>query len=329
MILVVIRKHDAHGTHMLELLRKRGEDVIALDYAIYPQQLNISFFSENGRERLLFRFSDKSVVSSTEVKSVLNRRQAEPLAPDDIKDQRIADYIVRESRNFLDALPQMLHCFWLSNPEAVRIASRKPYQLMVARQLGFFTPPTVITNSPEELEQFLREVNSDVACKALWTPGITLESNGKETGIALYTRRLKPEEVLKAISNVKNCPMIFQVYVDKAFELRITVVGKKVFACAIHSQKSERTKEDWRRYDLENTPHEEYNLPGDIQQKCIQLVEHLGLAFGCIDMIITPSREYVFLEINPNGNWLWIEHLTGLPISETIAELLANPPQMT
>ena len=51
-----------------------------------------------------------------------------------------------------------------------------------------------------------------------------------------------------------------------------------------------------------------------------------GVSFGAVDMIVTPNDRYVFLEINPSGQFGWIEKLTGLPISRTIAEVLANPP---
>lgn len=326
MILVITHKRDMHGAHILDLLRQRGEDALELDYETYPHQLEISFCSSDQGENLIFRLPDGTNVNGSDVKSILNRRQGEIKASENFSEVRIADYIVRESRNFLDSLPQTLPCFWLSNPDAVRIASRKPHQLVVARKLGFLTPPTVTTNSPIETEKFVTALRHDVACKTLWTPGITVEREGEEIGITLYTRRLKSSEVIGSISNVKNCPMIFQEYVEKSLELRITVVGKRVFACAIHSQKSTRAMEDWRRYDLANTPHEQYELPTDIKEKCIQLIDEFGLHFGCIDMIVTPSGDYVFLEINPNGQWLWVEHITKMPISEAIVELLANPP---
>lgn len=123
---------------------------------------------------------------------------------------------------------------------------------------------------------------------------------------------------------VSNCPVIIQSYIQKEFELRVTVVKDKVFACAIYSQSSERTREDWRRYDIPNTPHKIYKLPKQIEQKCVDIVKKLGLEFGCIDMIVTPGGEFIFLEINPNGQWLWIEHLTGLPIGDAISEELTR-----
>jgi glutathione synthase/RimK-type ligase-like ATP-grasp enzyme len=112
--------------------------------------------------------------------------------------------------------------------------------------------------------------------------------------------------------------------VPKRVELRITVVGDQVFAAEIHSQKAKRTRIDWRRYDLAHTPHYPHTLPDEVRRSCVELVRRLGLCYGAIDMVLTPDGRYVFLEINPNGQFLWIEQLTGMPISDAICDLLAS-----
>jgi len=117
---------------------------------------------------------------------------------------------------------------------------------------------------------------------------------------------------------------VFQEYIPKALELRISIVGHQVFAAAIYSQMTERTKHDWRRYDLEKTPHAVYILPAGVERACIDIVQHYGLAFAAIDMVVTPQGDFVFLELNPNGQWLWIERLTGQPISDAIADMLVR-----
>jgi glutathione synthase/RimK-type ligase-like ATP-grasp enzyme len=119
--------------------------------------------------------------------------------------------------------------------------------------------------------------------------------------------------------------VIFQAYVPKRFELRVTVIGNQVFAAEIHSQLTNHTRYDWRRYDLSRTPHLRHELPPEIQDKCVRLVEQLELSYGAIDMVLTPEGRYVFLEINPNGQYLWIEEQTGLPISAALCDLLMDP----
>ena len=99
-------------------------------------------------------------------------------------------------------------------------------------------------------------------------------------------------------------------------------MGERVFAAEIASQSSARTRHDWRHYDVDSTPHTVHQLPPAIERACITLVRSLGLVYGAIDFVLTPDGEYVFLEINPNGQYLWIEHLTGLPITAAIVDHL-------
>ena len=110
----------------------------------------------------------------------------------------------------------------------------------------------------------------------------------------------------------------------KRLELRITVVGQRVFAAEIHSQQSNHTRYDYRHYDDNSTRYQPHTLPAEVAQRCLHLVARLGLYYGAIDMILTPDGRYVFLEINPNGQYLWIEQATRLPISDAICDLLLS-----
>jgi glutathione synthase/RimK-type ligase-like ATP-grasp enzyme len=105
----------------------------------------------------------------------------------------------------------------------------------------------------------------------------------------------------------------------------LTIVGNKIFSCEIDSQASKESRHDWRRSSkIFSVPHKIINLPFSLEKKCIRLVEELGLLFGAIDIIKTPEDQYIFLEVNPNGQWLWIEQLTGAKISTAIADLLSG-----
>jgi len=159
--------------------------------------------------------------------------------------------------------------------------------------------------------------------KSIESDNVWDDENDRE--YVFYTRKVAsasladvPEEAFsQTVSFVLN-------YVEKLFELRVTVVSDKCFACKINSQTldDEKGKIDWRQgydYGLE---HEVYDLPSEIEVQCIEYLETLGLNFGCFDFIVTPAGGYVFLECNPNGQWLWIEEATGMKISETIAEAL-------
>jgi glutathione synthase/RimK-type ligase-like ATP-grasp enzyme len=99
------------------------------------------------------------------------------------------------------------------------------------------------------------------------------------------------------------------------------VVGEKIFAAKVDSQKNEDTKIDWRK---KKTPFVSYDLPEQISEKCLVMTKKLNLEFGAIDMIRKPNGEYVFLEINPNGQWVWLDTEASLKISDEIINLLVQ-----
>jgi glutathione synthase/RimK-type ligase-like ATP-grasp enzyme len=120
----------------------------------------------------------------------------------------------------------------------------------------------------------------------------------------------------------KLVPVIAQQWIDKAYDLRVTVVGDKIFAVKIDSQISPETEIDWRAGHSIIPPHSPYVLPQTIFKSCLSLTKHLNLSFGAIDLVRDKQGNYWFLEINPNGQWAWLETQTGLPISDCIAALL-------
>ncbi len=139
------------------------------------------------------------------------------------------------------------------------------------------------------------------------------------------------KERLKKIKNIAGCPVAFQQYIEKALELRITVVKDSIFAAEIHSQELVETQTDFRHmsFDTGHTvipTHKATTLPNDVATKLMMLMKQLDLVFGCIDMILTPDGEYVFLEVNPSGQWNWVEKLTGMKITEALVDALLNPP---
>src|SRR5207244_3359434 len=105
---------------------------------------------------------------------------------------------------------------------------------------------------------------------------------------------------------VRFMPVIFQADVPKRVEVRVTVVGEQLFAVEIDSQRTNRTRHDWRRFDANRTPYRRHNLPPAVQQACLRMVERLELRTGSLDLILTPDGRYVFLELNPGGRYDWI-----------------------
>jgi hypothetical protein len=179
-----------------------------------------------------------------------------------------------------------------------------------------------VTNSPEEFVEFYRRHAGRIISKPFYYNTVYPSAETTKDFWGMHTQPVTIHDVRFAAS-LRFCPVIVQAYVPKRVELRITVVGGEIFACEIHSQVTHRTKHDWRNYDLAHTPHYVHDVPQEVGERCYRLVAALGLCYGAIDMILTPDGRYVFLEINPSGQFRWIEDITGLPISAAIAQLLA------
>lgn len=203
--------------------------------------------------------------------------------------------------------------FWV-NPLDTFLKERcKPTHLMVAQRCGFRIPPTLISNDPVEILAFARSTDEKVVYK---------------TFNALVPTSLLTEELLAEPELLRWSPGIYQRYIPKDHELRVTVIGTRVFAVRIDSQETRRGKVDWReaqwkpRGGSSDLSFEPAELPGPVQRACRRLVSTLGLAYGAIDLIVTPDQQYVFLEINPSGQFLWAEHEAGLPMLDALAEML-------
>jgi glutathione synthase/RimK-type ligase-like ATP-grasp enzyme len=96
---------------------------------------------------------------------------------------------------------------------------------------------------------------------------------------------------------------------------------------AVDSQVHARAAHDWRREGVRMIQDwQPYQLPLDVEQKLLRLMKYFSLNYGAIDIILTPDNQHVFLELNPCGEFFWLEHSPGLPISEAIADLLLAPP---
>jgi hypothetical protein len=155
-----------------------------------------------------------------------------------------------------------------------------------------------------------------------------IESTQVRIGGVKHARltRVFTESDLPSLAGLPQCPMMFQRYVEKRFEYRVTVVGQEVFACRIDSQRAGgATAIDWRNYDIARTPHHGVKLDADLSARLVRLVGSLGLTYGAADLVEGTDGEFYFLEVNPQGQWLWIEDLTELPISMSIARHLAEP----
>ncbi len=319
-VLVLTQPGDTHADAVTRRLVASGASVTTFDPAEFPSAATLSLhLSPAGAiRRTLLRGRDR--VDLDRVDAVWFRRPQDPRPHDEITDPEVREYIEQECEAFAGALWDDLDALAVPGTRAdIRLAGRKQTQLRLAGRLGFELPPTLLTTDPDEFLDFWDAHEGRVVTKPLQRSWLI---RGDES----YARMAESATTVDVASaeSMRLCPLIVQAYVPKRVELRVTVVGARVFAAEIHSQDSNHTRLDWRCYDPSTTRHGVHALPGDVMRRCVLLVAELGLRYGAIDLILTPDGRYVFLEVNPSGQWLWIEDATGLPISEAIADLLRS-----
>ncbi|MGH3827587.1 MAG: MvdC/MvdD family ATP grasp protein [Pseudonocardiaceae bacterium] len=209
---------------------------------------------------------------------------------------------------------------WVNPPSAVQRAEYKPRQLRLARQAGLSVPPTMITSSPEGVAEFAAAAGGSIVTKALYarTPR---DADGYPTGV-LYTAEVSPHQY--SDPGIAATAHLFQFKIKSVYDVRLTVVGHRLFAAEIHRENGAGGL-DWRmnHRDLRYRP---CDVPAGVARGVRQLMCSLELTFGALDFAVDDAGSWWFYEINPNGQWFWVEQQTGLPISAALAELLEGRP---
>jgi glutathione synthase/RimK-type ligase-like ATP-grasp enzyme len=291
--------------------------------------------------------TENGSIDTRDVSAVWFRRSTKAAVPKYLN-QNDKDFVRNESNAFLNGALDLIDARWVNRREAERQASSKLYQLAAAVQAGLRIPKTVATNDPAAVRAFVASVDGRVLFKPVagFAPRgadfshhlakhfgdrieIEVEAHPDSDHTEVVFAQILTPEKLDRIDSLSLSPAIFQEYIEKAADIRVTIVGERIFSCRICSQRTEATAVDFRRMvlldDADQVPHEAHRLPPEIAGKLLGLMQTLGLSFGCIDLVETIDGEYVFLEVNPSGQWMWIEQRLGLPISEALVDELTRP----
>lgn len=315
-VLVVTHSGDNESIDFVtRALETRGAEVIRLNTDCFPVELGLSLTTtQNGAQSVLLSANahDLSDVDAVWYRRMRHARGLEEMDP------QVERGAVLESEATLLGLINTLDAFVLDPPHRIRYAEQKPLQLKFAKALGLKIPRTLITNQPDEVRDFYERCDGKIITKMLSSFAIYDEDQEQ----VVFTTPVESEH-LDMLDGLRYCPMVFQEMVPKALELRVTVVGERVFAASVDSQASEKTRFDWREDGVAlMDAWEPYELPEEVQAKLLTLMDRLELNYGASDFILTPEGEYVFLEINPAGEFFWLELNPGLPISEALADVL-------
>ena len=233
--------------------------------------------------------------------------------------QRRREWAEREAREALEAVWRTHDGVWVNRPELNQLASVKPEQLKRAERLGFAVPETLVTNDPAAARPFLA-ARANAIAKPLYSGRVPVDDDDH-----IFFTSLLDDEARQAAAELGPEPYLLQEHVEKRYDVRVTVIGDDVFAVRIASQESDEGRVDWRKAPLGTLAHTVEPLPDEVAARCLALTGDYGLAFAAIDLALSVAGEYVFFEVNPNGQWVWVEQLTGLPLRARLADLLLSP----
>jgi glutathione synthase/RimK-type ligase-like ATP-grasp enzyme len=310
LILVVTSKGDLTSDYVIQALNRLGASTVRLNTNDLLADWQFAVTPDGQR------FSSGNRVIRPEVVTSVYYRRAYTPEPPTSADKTTWFFIAREARIVLRALYAALTCPWISHYAAIAAAENKPRQLAAARRLGFDVPDTIITNDPALAKAFIQH-HGVVVTKAL-SYGDLGDGNVFHTNVVKGWSAEFADDIALA-------PALLQQFIKKEADYRVTVVDDRVFACRIDSQANERYAIDVRRgLSDPSMKHELVDLPEPTMRRCIGIVADLGLRFGAIDLAEDQDGRLWFLELNPNGQWAWIEVRTGAPISSAIAAALMN-----
>lgn len=312
MILVISHPQDVHAKAVLEALRTLDAPVRLLNIADFPQQLGLHIEAGGGAyQRQLQLPGEAEALDLAEVGAVWWRRPQSPVLHEAITRPSHRSFAFNECHEALAGLWLTLdEALWVNPPPRDEVAARKAYQLQLAQRCGLRVPRSCITNQPDAARAFIqREGLGKVICKSF----SATHADWRET-------RLVQQAELDGLDAVRTAPVIFQEYVEAEVDLRVTMIGPHCFPAAIDSQAT-RYRVDFRM-DMERAAVRADQLPPAVEQGLRRLMQQLGLVYGAIDLRRTPQGEHVFLEVNPAGQFLFIEEKSGQPIAATLAQFL-------
>jgi glutathione synthase/RimK-type ligase-like ATP-grasp enzyme len=314
-VLIVTNDHDEHADAVILELNRRDVPVFRFHPEDFPHACSVSIEIEEGQVKGELRNAEHRVAFSDICAAWYRRSRNLYMGAVTRTSEKLDDYVKAQSTATVVAVCASLQTLWVSHPFKLRQGEVKARQLAEASRAGLKIPHTLISNDPARAAEFVGALGeTECAIKPLIAIGVT-----DEQGYRLPLTTTLPAG--HALDSLALAPTMLQPYVDKAFELRCVVIGDSIFCAKLDSQADEKSRVDWRGGD---PAHEVFELPEHVEASIHRLMDGFGLNFASLDMIVTPEGEYVFLELNPNGQWLWLEYELGLPLVSAMGDLLTS-----
>lgn len=302
-LLIPTMPNDTHAIYVHLAIQQKGHNSLLWQTADFPT-LQMHSFEFNNKELHWAAHGPNFSIQNQFFDVVWYRRPRPPLLSNKLhQDDRKSSK--KENRALFNSFWHIIapDALWVNSDENAKRANCKMLQLKVAMQLGLMIPKTLMSNDPAKIRKFIIDNGPNntiykTFCPLAWQPS--------PYGHLAYSTVVTPES-LSSDELLQSTAGIFQEKITKAFELRVTYFGTHPVAVKLCSQEHPQGQIDWRAIPDQELVIEPYQLPDAIHEKCKALMDVFGLLFGCFDFIVTPANEYYFLEINEQGQFLWIE----------------------
>lgn len=303
MIIVLSNSQDATADYLCSRLHSEKFNYIRLDTDNLIETVKLSYVSNeislivNGQ-----KFKPK------EIRSVWYRR------PEPLKSNNNKDVDEGEKKHTLNEWSAMLDGYlshidtklWINHPMNNALASSKLYQLGIAEELGLIIPKTLVTQEYSQLLDFYNECQNNLIIKPISHGYIERKDPKKDT--LIYTNEVTVEQINNNKELLSLCPTLFQEKIDKTCDVRVNVIDREIVAVAIYSSQNNLLQStDIRRNNMLDVKYEVISLPSSIKTKLLKICEFYKLRFAAIDMAIDKNNRWFFFEINPNGQWAWLD----------------------
>ncbi|WP_313093748.1 MvdD family ATP-grasp ribosomal peptide maturase [Chryseobacterium flavum] len=320
-ILIITHTADNFSIEKVtEYIDKNGCEVIRFDVDLYPLKNKLSTIFQDGEWVSILETQEKKY-RLDDIAAIWYRRAYNiGKGLKDELEQKFYGPAMGEIRNTIFGFIESVEAYALGKPSVYRRLDSKEEQLKIADKVGFKIPETCITNNADEARKFILKHQNVVA---KMQTGFAIYEDGVEN--VVFTNVVK-EDKLDELDSLLYCPMQFQKMIEKKKELRVTIVGRDIYAFEVDSQQFEDSKVDWRK-DGVNLIDKwvRTELPEDIEGKLLALLDVYNVDYGAVDIIVSPEDEYYFIEINAAGEFFWLDNLTeGNLISKSIADILCD-----
>jgi hypothetical protein len=313
MLLILTNSRDATADYLVPILERHGVALWRFNTDTSLSSIELSYDGGDPRLRC-----GSNWYRTADFENVWYRR------PEKLKDSLFDNS--PEAQFALDEWSEALEGYfahipmakWMNHPSCNVAASHKIAQLSVARSLGLLVPDTVVTQTPSQLQEFFARHSGSIITKPMGRG--YLERPDDEHDSLVYTNPVLQGH-LDSLNDLPLCPTLFQQRIDKCADVRITVVDDCIHAVKLFAHDDDGSQRcDIRRDNMKDVVYQPIALPQDIERKLTRLMRHYSLRFAAIDMVVDKDGQWYFLEVNPGGQWAWLDLVGEMDIASSFVK---------